>query len=71
MDYLDQRAFGQLEGRFEVLERLVKAQGEKIDELLALANRSRGGFWVGAGIASIAGSVGTFLVAALAGWRPH
>jgi len=39
-----------------------------IKELLALANKSKGGFWVGMAIASFIGGIIAFL---LKGWLDH
>jgi hypothetical protein len=40
---------------------VIHDMAEDVKTLLALANQSRGGFWVGMSIASILGSVATFV----------
>lgn len=44
------------ERRFEVIDRKLDKMERQIDELLALANKGRGGFWVGMTIASSVGA---------------
>lgn len=61
MSEVDPIRFGKLEARIDQLEReLSEARGD-IKTLLALANQSRGGFWMGMTIAASAGSVVTWL----------
>ena len=53
------------------VQQLKQSQAEMerdIKELLALANKSKGGFWVGMAIASFVGGVIAFL---LKGWIDH
>lgn len=57
---IDPRDFGKLEAEVESLSKQVHAQGEKIDQLLELANKSKGGFWAGMAIASAIGGIVTF-----------
>ena len=61
---IDPKEFGRLQAEVESLQAGQKAQQEQmssmqadIKELLALANRSRGGFWAGMMVASMIGSV--------------
>lgn len=51
---IDLREFGRLEEKVEAQGRQIESMSEKLDELLALANQSRGGFWVGMGLVSMA-----------------
>lgn len=70
MDPIDMRDFGRLEAQVESqgreigeLKTTIKGMSEKLDELLALANRGRGGLWAGMAIVSAASSV--------VGWFSH
>lgn len=45
------------ERRFEVIDRKLDKMEGQIEELLALANKSKGGFWMGMTIASAVGAV--------------
>lgn len=45
------------ERRFEVIDRKLDKMESQIEELLALANKSKGGFWMGMTIASGVGAV--------------
>ncbi len=67
MDSFDLREFGRLESKVEAqgreigeLKATLGHMASKLDELLALANRSRGGFWVGMMVVST--------VSAMVGW---
>lgn len=44
------------ERRFEVIDKKLDKMERQIEELLALANKGRGGFWVGMSIASSVGA---------------
>lgn len=44
------------ERRFEVIDKKLDKMERQIDELLALANKGRGGFWMGMTIASSVGA---------------
>jgi hypothetical protein len=50
------------ERRFEVMDKKLDKMERQIEELLALANKSKGGFWMGMTIASMAGGVITWVV---------
>lgn len=54
---IDPRDFGALEAKVEALSNQVKSMDADIKELLALANKSKGGMWVGMAIASALGGV--------------
>jgi len=45
------------ERRFEVVDKKLDKMEHQLDELLALANKGRGGFWMGMTIASSVGAV--------------
>jgi len=53
--------YGRLLAKVEGLEAKVSSMDSDIKTLLALANQSKGGFWMGMTIASIAGGVLTWL----------
>jgi hypothetical protein len=62
MSDIDLREFGKLEAQVEVLQFEVSALRDDVKKLLAMANKSKGGFWVGMAIASaISGAAAFFL----------
>jgi len=61
MSEIDPREFGKLEAQVEALQTEVHGLREDVKSLLALANKSKGGFWVGMSIASTCGGVLTFV----------
>ena len=62
MSDIDPREFGKLEAQVESLQTEVHALRDDVKKLLELANKSKGGFWVGMSIASAIGGVLTFIV---------
>ena len=58
---VDARDFGRLEAQVESLQGQVTQLSNDVKALLELANKSKGGFWMGMTIASIAGGVFTFV----------
>jgi hypothetical protein len=48
------------ERRFEVIDKKLDKMERQIEELLALANKGKGGFWMGMTIASAVGGVITW-----------
>ena len=58
---IDPREFGKLEAQVEALQGEVHAMRNDIKTLLELANKSKGGFWVGMAIASLIGGVIAFI----------
>lgn len=60
---IDLREFGRLEEKVEAQGRQIDAMSAKLDDLLALANKGRGGFWAGMTLVSLASSV--------IGWVSH
>jgi len=61
-DPIDPRDFGKLEAEVEALSKQVTALSNDVKSLLELANKSKGGFWMGMAIASAAGGAMTLLV---------
>jgi hypothetical protein len=61
MSDVDARDFGRLEAQVESLHGQVTQLSNDVKALLELANKSKGGFWMGMTIASIAGGVFTFV----------
>jgi hypothetical protein len=62
MSDIDLREFGKLEAQVEVLQVEVSALREDVKKLLAMANKSKGGFWVGMAIASAISGAAAFLL---------
>lgn len=58
---IDPVKYGVLWERVQVMDKKIDKMERQIEELLALANRSKGGFWMGMTIASIGGGVMTWL----------
>lgn len=63
MTEFDAREFGRLEATVEEQGRRIDAMSKKLDHLVSLADRSRGGLWVGMAIVSAASTV--------VGWLSH
>lgn len=61
MSSVDPYQYGKLEATVESLQVKVDSMDKDIKELLALANKSKGGFWMGMAIASTVGGAITFL----------
>jgi uncharacterized protein YlxW (UPF0749 family) len=61
MSEIDAREFGQLEAEVRQLQRDVSELRDDVKKLLALANKSKGGLWMGMAIASFMGGVVTFV----------
>jgi hypothetical protein len=61
MSDIDPREFGKLEAQVEALQIEVHALRQDIKTLLEMANKSKGGFFVGMAIASFAGGLITFI----------
>ena len=61
MSDISAREFGKLEAQVEALQSEVHELSKDVKALLALANKSKGGFWMGMTIASMAGGFITFL----------
>jgi len=65
MSDIDARDFGRIEAQVEALQVEVHQLATDVKALLELANKSKGGFWMGMTIASIAGGVITFFAGRL------
>jgi hypothetical protein len=61
MSEIDPREFGKLEAQVEALQAEVHALRQDIKTLLEMANKSKGGFFVGMAIASIIGGFISFI----------
>jgi len=61
MSDIDARDFGKLEAQVASLQTEVHQLATDVKALLELANKSKGGFWMGMTIASMAGGVITFI----------
>jgi len=60
METIDPIQYGRLIAQVENLTTKVESMDADIKELLALANKGRGGFWMGMTIASMLGGVLTW-----------
>ena len=61
MSEVDARDFGRLEAQVETLQGQVTQLSTDVKALLELANKGKGGFWMGMTIASFMGGVITFI----------
>ena len=61
MSEIDPREFGKLEAQVEALQNEVHALRQDIKTLLEMANKSKGGFFVGMAIASVVGGIISFV----------
>jgi hypothetical protein len=61
LEKFDMFKFGGLVNQVEHLQSKVDSMDKDIKELLELANKSKGGFWMGMTIASIIGGAVTYL----------
>lgn len=61
MSEIDPREFGKLEAQVEALQTEVHGLRDDVKQLLEMANKSKGGFWVGMTIASAIGGGLTFI----------
>ena len=61
MSEIDPREFGKLEAQVEALQAEVHALRQDIKLLLEMANKSKGGFFVGMAIASVVGGIISFI----------
>jgi hypothetical protein len=58
---IDLYKYGKLVAQVEAMEKKIDKLEVGMEELLELANKSKGGFWMGMTIASIVGGVITFI----------
>jgi DNA anti-recombination protein RmuC len=61
MSDIDARDFGKLEAQVEALQKEMHSLSADVKALLELANKGKGGFWMGMTIASFMGGVITFV----------
>ena len=61
MSDIDPFQYGQLVAKVDALEKKVDKLEVGMEQLLELANKSKGGFWMGMTVASIVGGVVTFI----------
>ena len=61
MAEIDARDFGRLEAQVDSLQLQVSQLSKDVKSLLELANKGKGGFWMGMTIASFMGGVITFV----------
>jgi DNA anti-recombination protein RmuC len=61
MSDIDAREFGKLEAQVEALQKEMHSLSQDVKALLELANKGKGGFWMGMTIASFMGGVVTFV----------
>ena len=62
MDEVSAREFGRLEAQVEALQKEMHSLSKDVKCLLELANKSKGGFWMGMTIASLIGGGITFFM---------
>ena len=62
MSEINLREFGKLEAQVEVLQTEVHALRDDVKKLLEMANKSKGGLWVGMAVVSFAGGLVTFIL---------
>ena len=62
MSDIDAREFGKLEAQVEALQKEMHSLSQDVKALLELANKGKGGFWMGMTIASFMGGIVTFIV---------
>ena len=67
MSEVDARDFGKLEAQVEALQKEMHTLSADVKAWLELANKGKGGFWMGMTIASFAGGIVTFLADRI--WR--
>jgi hypothetical protein len=61
MESIDRVEYGKMLATVSALEKKIDKMETTLDELLALANKSKGGFWAGMMIASLIGAVMSYL----------
>lgn len=61
MSDIDPIQYGEMKAKVESLEKKIDKLEEGMEKLLALANQSKGGFWVGMSIASFLGGLVTYI----------
>ena len=61
MSDIDAREFGKLEAQVAALQKEMHSLSTDVKALLELANKGKGGFWMGMTIASFMGGIVTFV----------
>ncbi|NBP68530.1 MAG: hypothetical protein EBR30_23060 [Cytophagia bacterium] len=61
MSDIDARDFGKLEAQVEALQKEMHTLSTDVKALLELANKSKGGLWIGMSLASFGGGIVTFI----------
>ena len=61
MSDINAREFGKLEAQVEALQKEMHSLSQDVKALLELANKGKGGFWMGMTIASFMGGIVTFV----------
>jgi hypothetical protein len=64
---IDPVEYGKLISTVAALEKKIDKMEVSLEELLALANKGRGGFWVGMMIASLIGAIISYVSRAMIG----
>ena len=67
MDSIDRVEYGKMLATVASLEKKIDKMETSLDELLALANKGRGGFWAGMMIASLIGALVSYFSKAIIG----
>jgi len=60
-DEFGARDFGKLEAQVEALQKEMHTLSTDVKALLELANKSKGGLWIGMSLASFGGGIVTFI----------
>jgi hypothetical protein len=63
MNEIDPMEFGELRADVKTLKDNLAKMVVKLDDLTALANKSRGAFWAGMTIASLVGGIASWILA--------
>jgi hypothetical protein len=67
MDSIDRVEYGKMLATVASLEKKIDKMETTLDELLALANKGRGGFWAGMMIASLLGALVSYFSKSILG----
>ena len=67
MESIDRVEYGKMLSTVASLEKKIDKMETSLDELLALANKGRGGFWAGMMIASLIGALVSYFSKAILG----
>ncbi len=67
---VDERDFGRLEEKVDNLEKVMGCLRKDVKELMALAERSKGGWWMAVGLGGALGGVLTWVGGLPWWWKP-